>query len=718
MSRWQRRARLVIAVVGIGAAVYVAFQFERRPPQDPASPVKRSDPKAIVETGRGSSSRTSRTFEQGRIEYESSRTYSDNSVKLLGVKIITERSGRTFTITGTEASIGSNESEAELVGHVQMTSSDGLTMRMERATHNDAEGTVRAPGPVQFERGRMTGTSIGIAYNRITDVLNLLENVKVDVAPGKTGDPMKITAASAEFNRPEHVIRFNGQMTANRQFERIGADAALARLAADDEALQRLELRGNSRIAGSRAGAGAMRALRGDEVDLDYAEDGQSITRAQLRGRALIAVAGERLVATAAAGRRGTAVRVPAADPPNREIVANRLDVSLAPDGATPTGIVGSGGVQLTIPADGEDPTRIISSDAMNATGNERQGLTNAHFAGKVQFRERGEIARVATSDVLDVTLSPGLGSLDDARFLRNVEFVEGDLKATASAARYMLDRGTLQLSGSETTPRIRTERIDVSAAALDMEFAGPKIAGKGNVRSVLLPAKKPAGGKPEAKAEPKMPSMLKQDREVNVSSQDLNYDGTASRATFSGEAQLFQAASETRIRGASITIDDKTGDLSATGDVVTNTILLHENKDGTKEREKSIGSSKDFRYEEALRRATYEGTARLVGLQGTLEARRIELSFKPSGDEVERAVGDDDVTFTEAKRKATGAHFQYFAIDDRYQLQGTPMVVVDECGKPTSGLALVYFRLTDKMTIDGGDVARTQTRGNRSQCP
>src|SRR5262245_23836523 len=114
MSRWQRRTRVVIAVVGIAATVFVGFQFKRRPPQDPSSPVKRSDPKAILETGRGASSRTSRTFEQGRIEYESSRTYSDNSVKLFGVKIVTVRNGRTFTITGSEASIGSNESEAEL----------------------------------------------------------------------------------------------------------------------------------------------------------------------------------------------------------------------------------------------------------------------------------------------------------------------------------------------------------------------------------------------------------------------------------------------------------------------------------------------------------------------------------------------------------------------------------------------------------------------------
>jgi lipopolysaccharide export system protein LptA len=226
----------------------------------------------------------------------------------------------------------------------------------------------------------------------------------------------------------------------------------------------------------------------------------------------------------------------------------------------------------------------------------------------------------------------------------------------------------------------------------------------------VLLPSKNKGAGKDD----PKVPSMLKADEDVNVNARELNYDGKASKATFTGEANLFQAGSETRIRAGSITIDDKTGDLSASGNAVTNTILVSENKDKKKERQKSEGTGKDFRYEENTRRATYDGGARLIGMLGTLDARKIELYLKPSGDEIERVLGFNDVVFTENKRKATGTRFDYVASDDRYEIKGTPVVIVDECGKPAKGLTLVYFRKTDRMTLDGGD-ARTQSRSGRA---
>ena len=57
------------------------------------------------------------------------------------------------------------------------------------------------------------------------------------------------------------------------------------------------------------------------------------------------------------------------------------------------------------------------------------------------------------------------------------------------------------------------------------------------------------------------MPSMLKQDQPVNVIGDELDYDGSRSKAIYTGSAQLWQG--ETSIKGASITIDNKTGDLA-----------------------------------------------------------------------------------------------------------------------------------------------------------
>ena len=412
----------------------------------------------------------------------------------------------------------------------------------------------------------------------------------------------------------------------------------------------------------------------------------------------------------------------------NREIIANGLDVGLAPDGSTPTSIVARDNVRLTVPNEGEEPARTITAQAMDATGDADKGLTNASFAGKVQFRERGaDITRDAFSNTLDVTLAPGLSSIEDATFKSGVRFVEGALTATSAEAKYLLSKGALHLGSSEPktqVPRISNDRIAVDAALIDVVLEGPQIKATGTaaapVKSVLSTPQKPQ--KSAGKSDPKVPSMLKQDQPVNVSSRNLNYDGTASRATFEGDVVLFQ--SETTIKGATtLTIDDKTGDLTASGNLVTtNAVIVREGKDKKKTREKSSGSGKEFRYDETQRRARYIGGARLSGLGGELAADQIDLFLKISGDEVDRAEGRGKlVTFTEEKRNATGTYFQYFSgEDERYEVTGKPMIATDECGRKTNGVKLIYYRVTDRMAIDGGPFGTqsTQAKSSEPKCP
>jgi lipopolysaccharide transport protein LptA len=722
MAAWQRRVRLVVAAIGIASVAVVVWQYKGRPARTSPPAVARLDPKAIMETGPGEVSRTSLEFEHGRISFERSRTYDDKSMRLIGVTIVTTRNERTFTITAPEAQTGQNESDVKLEGGVRVAVSDGMTITMEHATWSRGEGIVRAPGPTEFSRGRMKGTATGVAYNEPADVLSLTERVSVTMAPDRHGESLRIDAKSAEFNRPEKVIRFNGAMNGRRQYETMAADAAVAYLTDDEQTLKRLELRGNSRIGGTRAGPGAMRALRGTDIDLDYADDGQAIRRAALRGHAMIQVSGEP-APEASSGRRGGAGR--RLEAVNREIVADTLDVALAPDGSTPTAIVARENVRLTVPSDGEAPARTITARAMDAMGDDTHGLTSARFAASVKFEERGSgLARNAWSNTLDVTLAPGLSSIEDATFTGGVRFVENDLTATAAEAKYVLGKDSLHLSGSEPKalmPSIRDDRIAVDAPTLDVVLNGPQItAGQVGrvaqagevVKSVLSAPAKQKGA--DNKPGPRVPSMLKEDQPVHINSRSLRYDGTASRAVFDGDVFLFQK--ETSIRAGNLTIDDKTGDLTAGGGVTTNVVFVREDKNRKKSREKSAGAAREFKYEETQRRATYAGKASLNGFGGDLFSDTIELYLEPSGDEVERVIGRSTVRFVMGKREVTGSLLEYFADDDRYEVTGKPMVATDPCGK-TSGLKLIYRRATDMTTIEGGPGGRTTSQGTREKC-
>ena len=202
-----------------------------------------------------------------------------------------------------------------------------------------------------------------------------------------------------------------------------------------------------------------------------------------------------------------------------------------------------------------------------------------------------------------------------------------------------------------------------MDAARIDIVLAGPQVTAVGAVASELKPAKKEAGD-----GEPSCPRCSTATSPSSVSAERLVYDGVAGRATYTGNALLWQG--DTSIKGASLRLDEKTGDLAGTSvdgsPVVTTSAFDQKEKDGKVTRARSITTAKDFLYEEALRRATYTGDGHMSGPQGDLTAARIELYLKPAGDELERAEGYDSVTLIEKNRKTTGTRMTYFSEDQR----------------------------------------------------
>jgi lipopolysaccharide export system protein LptA len=209
---------------------------------------------------------------------------------------------------------------------------------------------------------------------------------------------------------------------------------------------------------------------------------------------------------------------------------------------------------------------------------------------------------------------------------------------------------------------------------------------------------------------------MFKKDQPVNVTADDLKYDGGAEQAHYTGNAQLWQA--ETTIKGMQITIESKTGDLKASGDpVATTAVLTQTTKDGRKEPTRANAKSKDLVYQESERRATYLGEAYLNGPQGELRSPKIELYLKPSGDEVDRVEAYDGIILTEPKRKTTGDRLTYTAADEKYLITGRPVKVEDECSGTTEGRSLTYLKGADRIVVDGSEQIRTRTQGG-NKCP
>jgi lipopolysaccharide export system protein LptA len=178
----------------------------------------------------------------------------------------------------------------------------------------------------------------------------------------------------------------------------------------------------------------------------------------------------------------------------------------------------------------------------------------------------------------------------------------------------------------------------------------------------------------------------------------------------YTGNAKLFQ--DDTSIQAGTLVIDNKNGDLLASGSAVTSTMLQQGDKaKKPRDRVRSIGKAADFKYEESLRLATYTGDAHLSSPQGDMMADKIELYLKPSGDEIDRAEAYDNVTLREQDRRTKGTRMTYTTSNETYVVTGVPMTIVDQCGSETVGQKLTFVQGTDTVNVDGGQ-NRTQTRG------
>ena len=692
MSAWQKRARLVIAIIGLAAVVLVLLTIRRRPDPNPAGNQRAVDPTAKIEASRGRILLASGSESRGFVDFASQLTYADGSSKLIQPCATTRRQGRETRICAREAHVGAERSHINMTGGVSVSGKDGLEAQTDEATYSEGEGIVRARGKVTFGKGALTGAAVGMSYDEKRDLLSLQNEVVVRVASGKEGGGLEISSGSAEYARAEKHMRFEGEVRMVRAGNVITADSALAHLTADEQRVEALELRGNARIERSGDGEASHQNMSARDMNLTIGPDGETLQRAVLIGNGSID--------EAAGGRRG------------RRISAEMLDLTFHPTG-TLAKMTARDDVELTLAAQGDAPERNVTSKTMDGTGEPDGGLTAARFVGDVEFREQvtGKPPRVGRAKTLDVRLQPKSGEIDEARFGGGTAFEDGTLRTSSLDARYQVAKGILELTGAQgrNDPRVEDDRLTVDARRIDVTLQGPKLNAKENVRSVIRPEPKKPSGRART-----VPGMLKGDQPAYVTAAALDYDGEKSLATYTGDARLWQA--DTSIQAASIAIDEQSGNLTAR-ESVRSAFVLEERNEATKEvtRTPSTATAKEMHFENEQRRATYRTDAHMVGPQGDLRADRIVLYFLEGGGSLERAEAYTNVRVAAEKRTATGDRLTYFASDARYLLTGAPVRTIEEC-RETTCKSLTFWRSADRIACDGQEENRTLTT-NAGSC-
>jgi LPS export ABC transporter protein LptC/lipopolysaccharide transport protein LptA len=693
--RWQKWARLLVAIVGIAAAVVVYATMGERTKLIPATAPARIDPKAIIESSGNVVQQVRGTRQDYLIEAERQLTYEGGATKLVGVRItVRNRGGRDYVVTGREAQAGENQKELQLGGGVQLAASDGFVVRADTATFNQDTGLMVAPGAVTFERNRMMGSGTGMSYDKNADVLSLADQSHVTLRDERGKTTLEFSSGKSTLDRMAHTLALEGKVHALRGEQVIDAMRGLARLTEDEQHITDIELRGDSRVVGGGSGVDSMSAR---DMNLHYGADGESLEHAQLIGSGAVAMTGQN-------------------GAPGRQFLGDTLDIGLAPAGSV-TKVVGRDNVRLDLPAAADSPARSIKARAIDADGVPGQGLTAARFMDNVEYQEesgKSSSARTARSKTLNIALTND--AISSAVFDGAVKFEDQGLQAASGEARYDPAKGLLRLTGVESgaLPRVADDQVTIDAATIDVTLEGRLMKAMGGVKTMLR-ARGPASSQTATQGN-RLPGLLKQDQPANVNADALDYQGASGQAIYTGNATMWQG--ETAVRADSIAIDQSKGDFLASGNARSTIVLDTGN---------SIAHAAEIRYADAAHTITYmsmknaagavAGQAQLSGPQGDLRADRIEVILAPQGSHIDRLEAYTNVTLKLDTRNAAGERLTYFADEDRYVMSGagTKSVKVIEACRETTGRTLTFFKATDRIIVDGNDETRTQTRNGVS---
>ena len=219
----------------------------------------------------------------------------------------------------------------------------------------------------------MKGTGTGATYDRNRDVIWILADAHLIVAPDAAGaGAVDATALKAGLARADNFAKLEGNAHLLAENRNAQADVITAYLDEAGEKIQRLELREHSRIVGTGANAQTMVARN---IDLTYAPDGRTLQSSKMMESAVIQLP----------GAAGGAVR---------RIAGNTIDTTMAPDGNAVTNLIAQDNVQVDLPAEGDAPARRIKSATLKAAGANEGCRTSSSRAESTSPKARRPPAR------------------------------------------------------------------------------------------------------------------------------------------------------------------------------------------------------------------------------------------------------------------------------------------------------------------------------------
>ncbi|HIE93039.1 MAG TPA: hypothetical protein EYQ83_09305 [Acidobacteria bacterium] len=744
--RWQGLTRLILVLGLVAFGTVVSLGVRERVEPAAAIGVDRDDPTALAEIRGAQVTQAAGELRDYTINAGLQQPYEDESLRFsngfrLEVPAQADRDG--FLVTGGEAEVdadqdrfvitrsesASDDAVGDPTAPVLVTVSDGLGAETDTAIYSRQDGTVNMPEATTLRRMGMTAFGHPVTVDTTRSLATLDGEAHVSLTGDEGRATVDIWSDLAVLAHDDGYMNFDGETRVSTGTQFIEADHTTAHFGVDETALERLELHGHARIYTPTPEPGALREMLAQDMTLLFEDTTRVLEQATLAGDTVIELTG---VDTATGGHIRAAV----------------MDVTMSPDGTDVAELVARDGVVLALPMTADGASQAISATGFASQGTPETGLNEVQFTEAVEYREQRAatatdraVSRVIRADRLEAGVTPGLSGLLTAQFLGNVRFEEDDRTATADDVVYDVAAGlvTLNTAGEAGLgPTVTDDGIRINASTLTLSVDGSAIEATGDVRSELTPETVPTDGAAGA-TESTLPALLDAAQQTFVTAGGLQYDPDTGQAAYTGGARLWQGA--TFFAGDTLSLDDQTGGLFATG-TVTTTIQLVRFDESTGESAVSLTrvAADEFVYDDAARQATYDGKAILLSDAGNMKADRIDVFLQADGRTLDRLEATGNVQLLLDDRWATGELLVYDELTGRYDMEGAPVQIVEEVepeaptvaappprrGAPPlvpscstmEGRKLTFYRTDDTVTVDGQQVLRTESKSGNCAPP
>gem|GEM_PF-1811551 len=726
MTLWQRPVRIGLATFAVAFGAILFFEARDRAPSVVSGTVSRADRNAIIESRDAQIVQREDRADNLKIDADRQLAYEDGSVRLLG--------------------------------RVKIEFSDGLVVDTEEAVYADGGDVVSMPGLTRFGRPNMEARAESARYDRTEDLLHLDPNATVVLRPAvKTGleSLTEITAERALVAQADGYMEFAGRVSITGDKQSMHANEIRTNLTPDNSAFASLTLTGDARVRGTEETPGSLKLVTAPVINVSYKDaalqnilmtEGARLelftdgSGGQLRAMSAADISVEYLddeLSSIVLDRTASIALVGTEDSQGTEIAGDYIEVALGSGTNAFDRIYGREEVSIRLPVR-EGAVQAITADSMEVTSAELQtdgGGLQAVFEGEVEYVESDDggaggesvVFRRILSEELVAELDNDLIGMDAARFTGGVQVDTGDLTGSAEEVIYDVGADQVTFSGTDAqgrVPLVNDARGALLATSISVRLGGPDIQATGAVTSVLSAE---ANG-PDGLSNAKRPQLLSNPSPIYVTATEFSYEGLASRATYTGDSRLWQDSTE--FRANSLVLDEASGDISASGSVETQ-ILILQNADDSEVPVQvlSTGSADTFEYIDATRTANYSANATLLTEIIDLTASTIQLVLETDGRSLERILASGGVKLMLEGRQMVGETMTYYDNDGRYEMTGDPVRIIEEVAaesedsemettecRETTGQFLTFHVTSEALSVDAQSEIRTTSMSQ--PCP